>query len=204
MKTVCIAALAMLASVIAFADSSRSSIPFKPWRINQVEGRVYLNGQLVQPSGGEFPTITGNSIISTEEGRIELQLAPGITLRLHETSAFRMITNIPSDTQVELLAGSAVVITDDRAKHSRLKMVCEDAVTFLSSGSYGFETHDYGLPRFDFTDCHFKVYRGSAEVQLLTVKFLLKAGQMTQLERGCGDHIGVNGTFDTNEPLENR
>ncbi len=125
----------------------------------------------------------------TEDGRAEVLLAPGVTLRLGESASFRMISNRPSDTRIEVLTGLAVVLTDEIAKDTKVTVVCEDAVTLSSSGAYRFDIQPLRGTGENF--CRFKVYEGAGEVQLATVKALVKIGHMMALNRRCGDMIPV-------------
>lgn len=155
-----------------------------------VEGSVYLDGKRVQPSADELPTVTEDSLVRTEEGRAEVLLAPGVTLRLAENGSIRMIANRAKDTRIEVLAGLAVVLADGIARDPKVTVICEDAVTLSSSGAYRFDNRRFEDIGENF--CLFKVYSGAAEVQLATLKVLLSMGHMMDLNRRCEDHIQVN------------
>jgi hypothetical protein len=195
--------LIALASVAAIRVSAQS---VKPGAFTRVEGSVYLDDQRVPPSVGELPKITENSLVRTEDGRADVLLSPGATLRLGEKSSFRMIANRPSDTRIELLTGSAVTLTDENARDTnpferrpagRVTVVCEDTVTLSNFGAYRFD--NFQPPRHaELNFCRFRVYRGIATVQLLTVTAVVVSGEMMVLNRPCGDHVQVN-QFDIGE-----
>jgi hypothetical protein len=194
-----VAFLALLTTLAGVAGYAQPEISRNPWEITHVEGRVYLNGQPVQQSVSEFPKITENSVISTEDGRAEIVLTPGVTLHLRDKGSLRMIANSPNHTHVELLTGSAVALTDHIAKETRVTVACEGVVTLSSSGEYRFDTH---VQRPGLNFCQFSVYKGSAQVQLETLKVVVKTGQTMWLNHRCGDHTPVN-ELDIKKPLSN-
>jgi ferric-dicitrate binding protein FerR (iron transport regulator) len=193
MKVNIFTVLAALASIAAFP---RPGAPSQPGEIKQVIGRAYLNGERLDPSALTFPNITENSLMRTEGGRVEVLLAPGVTLRLGEGSTLRVLTNQPNDTRIEVLGGSALVLTDQNAK---VTVVCEDIVALSTAGAYRFDNRRYEKINENF--CLFKVYRGTAEVQLSSVRASLGPGRMMDLNRECADHIPVN-KFDVDGELK--
>src|SRR5438445_214595 len=131
----------LIGSVVALAQPDN---PSKPAEITQMDGAVYLNGQRIQPSTCVFPKLVENSLIRTENGRADIQLVPGAVLRLGQKSSFRLVTNGPSDTRIELLTGSAVALTDatardtnpwDRRLAGKVTIMCEDTVTLSNFGA---------------------------------------------------------------------
>ncbi len=194
MKTVFFAFLVALGSA-----SAQSVNPSMPPEIRHVDGNVFLNDQRVQPSG-EFPKITEDALMRTEDGRAEVLLAPGVTLRLGEHGSVRMTANRPGDNRIEVLAGPAVVITDGMNRDAKLTVFCELEAALSSQGEYRFDNRHYRDINENF--CMFKVYRGAADVRLSTVKASLRPGRMMDLNRQCGDHIPIN-RFDTGEPRGN-
>lgn len=191
MKTV------FFAFLVAMGSVSAQSV--HPSEIRHVDGNVFLNDQRVQPSG-EFPKITENALIRTGDGRAEVLLAPGITLRIGEHGSFRMTANRPRDIRIEVLAGPAVVITDGMNRDAKLTVFCEAETALSSQGEYRFDNRHHRDINENF--CMLKVYRGAADVRLSTVKASLRPGRMMDLNRQCGDHIPIN-RFDAGEPQGN-
>jgi hypothetical protein len=98
-----------LAAIPAVAQPVVSA---KSGTIAYIEGNVFLDEQPVEVSVSHFPNIQEKSVVRTEEGRAEILLTPGVTLRLGEKGSLRMITNRLIDTRLELTGGSAVVVAD--------------------------------------------------------------------------------------------
>ena len=202
MKTASVAAFTVLTSLAAGGASAQPASSSSTAQIKHVEGIIDLDGRRVKPMDHGSAAISENATIHTSEGRVEVQLAPGATLRLGENGSLRMITNRPGETRLELLAGSANVLTDVLAQNSRITLVCEDEVTLSNSSAYRFETRDRGEG--DAT-CDFKVYKGTAQVKLSTIEFEVTLGHWMDLNRQCEDHVPVwkfdiYNIYDANNP----
>jgi len=149
-----VSALAGAASYVAFAQSVISA---KSGVVHYVEGRVFLNDQLVETKFGEFPDLKENQVLRTEEGRAEVLLTPGVFLRLGENASIRMVTNRLIDTRLELLSGEAVVEADELLK--------DNGVTMVSKG-YAVQLEKKGVYAFDSEPARLRVYDGEASVDL--------------------------------------
>jgi hypothetical protein len=89
--------------------SAWGSLPPQPGTINYVEGQASIGGQtLGEHSAGAVSVLAGQSL-STEAGRVEMLLTPGIFVRLDAHSALRMISPGLSNTVVQLQKGRALV-----------------------------------------------------------------------------------------------
>ena len=106
---------------------SQSVISAHSGVIHYLEGRVTVDGQIVQPKFAEFPDVKEDQKLSTEDGRAEVLLTPGVFLRLAENSSFRMISNRLPDTRVEIIDGSAVVEVAE--------LLPDNAITLLFRGT---------------------------------------------------------------------
>src|SRR5271169_1398187 len=91
--------------------------------VQYVEGRAYLNDQVVEPKFGQFPDIKENQEFRTAEGRAEVLLSPGVFLRLGENSSIKMVSSHLTDVRVEVLTGSAVIECDDVPKDNSIEAI---------------------------------------------------------------------------------
>ena len=146
----------VLAGTTCFVASAQSVISAKSGIIHYVEGRVFLNDQLIESKFGEFPDIKENQQVRTEQGRVEVLLTPGVFLRLGENSAIRMITNRLIDTRVDFLSGEALVEADEILKDNGITIVYKD---------YAVQLQKKGVYRFDSETAKLRVYDGEALVQ---------------------------------------
>jgi len=140
--------------------------------VQYVEGRAYLNDQVVEPKFGQFPDIKENQEFRTEEGRAEILLTPGVFLRLGENSSIRMLSNHLTNTRFEVLSGSAMIECSDVPKDNSIEAVYKgNAIRFDKQGLY----------RIDTEPARVKVYEGEAVVTDGSGSLTLKGGKASNL-----------------------
>jgi hypothetical protein len=136
--------------------------------VNFVEGDVKIADRPVKLNGAIFPDVKVGQTLSTQMGRAEVLLTPGVFLRLDNHASFRMISNRLSDTQVEILNGSALVEADEILKDNRILVKMGDAETLLlKTGLYHFNA-DAGQVR---------TFQGKAQVSDAAGSTELKGGR---------------------------
>jgi len=164
-----------LAGTTSFVASAQTVISAKSGIIHYVEGRVFLNDQLIESKFGEFPDVKENQQVRTEQGRVEILLTPGVFLRLGENSAIRMITNRLIDTRVDFLSGEALVEADEILKDNGITIVYKDyAVQLQKKGVYHFASEAPNL----------RVHEGDALVQLDGKMQEVKEGHALTMDGG--------------------
>jgi hypothetical protein len=90
----------------------------------------------------------------------------------------------------------------NRVLAAKVTVVCENAVTLSNFGAYTFNSQRVVLPTHgEHSYCRFRVYKGTANVQLLSVSAVVMSGETMNLNRACGDHIPVS-QFDIGDPDE--
>jgi hypothetical protein len=140
--------------------------------VQYVEGRAYLNDQLVEPKFGQFPDIKENQEFRTEEGRAEILLTPGVFVRLGENSAVRMLSTRLTDAKIEVLSGSAMIECNDVPKDNSIQAIYKgNAIRFEKQGLYRIESEPARL----------KVYEGEAVVTDSAGQLTLRRGKETSL-----------------------
>ncbi len=167
--------VAALAGATSIVVSAQSVISAKSGLIHYVEGRAYLNDQLIESKFGEFPDLKENQQLRTEEGRAEVLLTPGVFLRLGENSAIRMVTNRLIDTRLELLSGSALVEADELLKDNGVTIVYKD---------YAIQIQKKGVYRFDSDPAQLRVYDGMALADLNGKTQEVKEGRLLSMDSG--------------------
>jgi hypothetical protein len=146
--------LAIVPALAVLADG-QSVISTHAGVIHFFEGAVYLGDQPLESHLGKFPTLPQGGELSTEKGRAEVLLTPGVFLRIGEQTKIRMIANQLSDTRVELLSGSAVVDSAEPASGTSVKLLYKNwSAHFLEQGVY----------RINSDPPHIWVLHGKAEV----------------------------------------
>jgi len=161
-----------LAAIPAVAQPVVSA---KSGTIAYIEGNVFLDEQPVEVSVSHFPNIQEKSVVRTEEGRAEILLTPGVTLRLGEKGSLRMITNRLIDTRLELTGGSAVVVADSIQPDNNVTIACKEAVITISK---------VGVYRFDAEPARVKVFKGTATVAVGGQNIQVASGKMLSLDGG--------------------
>jgi len=173
MKPIGIALLAIALLVLtATPGMAQYVVAAKSGTVNLTEGQVQLDGHTVESSLTQYPSIKEGSVLRTENGRAEVLLTPGVTLRLGEESSFKMITNRLIDTRLELLGGEAVVEADEIDKDTSVTIVVNGAAVSLPKA---------GIYRFSFAPSQLKVYKGEAAVLAGSETKLVGAGRMCAL-----------------------
>jgi hypothetical protein len=173
MKSLYLAALTgALLAAFTLPVAAQSVISAKSGLLSYFEGQVMLNDQPVEFSTTHFADVKENSIVSTADGRAEVLLTPGVTLRMGENSSLRMITNRLVDTRVELLTGSAVVEADMIAKDTNVTVVVGQGSVALPKA---------GLYRFDASPAQIKVFKGDAEVEIAGQTKLVSTAHLLSL-----------------------
>ena len=165
-----------LGSVVVLAQpgTSRDRV------IVHVEGTVILDGLRLEPSAAPLPFYS-NSMVHTENGRVEFILASGDALFLGKNSSVRMSENGALNfSRFEMLTGSAVVIT----RGSGPAVVCEEEMKLSHAGIFRFDVHQAAGERF----CGVRVYKGAAAAQMPSFIMVLTNGEAASLNRLCGDH----------------
>jgi hypothetical protein len=105
--------------------------------IHFFEGSVYLGDQPLEPHPGKFQLLAEGDELRTAQGQAEVLLTPGVVLRIGEKSAIRMVANGLADTRVELLAGSAIVDSDEPAANASVTLIYKSwKVHILKKGAY--------------------------------------------------------------------
>jgi hypothetical protein len=173
----------------AAAAFAQDVVSARAGMIQYIEGAVELNGKPVtMPSRermfSQFPEVKKGSTLSTAEGRAEILLSPGVTLRLGEDAKLTMIDSDLADTKVEIKEGMAVVEILEMLKDNVVTVTVGDAaIQFRKPGTY--KIHASEKPEL-------LVYEGSAEVTIAGQTKHVKKGNAVSLE-----NVTLARKFDT-------
>lgn len=166
MRTLSVVALVLSTGLAA---SAQSVISAHSGVLHVSEGAVFLDGKEVNQKYGTFPDIKENAKLTTESGRAEVLLTPGVFLRIADSSGIRMVTNRLIDTRVELISGKAIVEADSPMKDTAVTIVYKDFQVHVRKASvFEMETSPEQL----------KVYHGEAEVEGNGQTMVVRAGHL--------------------------
>jgi len=182
--------IALLGMAIAAAPlfGDQAARQARPGAVNYVEGNAFLDGrQLNSQSVGNAEMSAGQEL-TTEQGKAEILLTPGVFLRMGENGAVKMISPELTPTRVEVLRGSAALEVDELHKENNLQVTTAGVTTRVSkTGYYQFNADQPSV----------KVFKGEAEVDQGDGRFEKVKGshQMALVE---GAH-GKSEKFDSDD-----
>jgi len=161
-------AVVLVAMLAVPAAWGQAVISARSGMVNYVEGGVHIAGSPVKLDGAIFPEVKIGQTLSTEAGHAEILLTPGVFLRLDRNSSFRMVANKLSDTQVEILTGSALVEVDEILKDNHIAVKMGDSSTVLTKN---------GLYHFNADAGQIRAFDGKAQVSAASNSTELKGGR---------------------------
>lgn len=129
----------VLAAAACLAGSlmAQDVVTAKAGLVHYLEGDLTLDGAMLSTKPGKFAELKKGSVLKTMEGRVEVLLAPGSSVRLSENSALKMISTSLEDTRFAITAGSAVIEVGDLDKFMSIVATVGDAeVTLRKKGVY--------------------------------------------------------------------
>jgi hypothetical protein len=137
----------------AWCDTTHSG---RPGAINYVEGQATIGTQkLSQVSIGSVELAKGQ-ILTTQAGKVEILLTPGIFLRVADNSSLKMVSPDLANIVVELDKGRAIIETIDIHKANSIRLEQSGATaTVLKKGLYDFDADDNQI----------RVFSGEADVR---------------------------------------
>ena len=127
-----------------------------PGTVNYIEGAVYLNGQQLNAKDAGHATVEPGQEISTDRGKAEVLLTPGVFLRLDDNSTAKMVSPDLALTQVALEKGRAGVEVDEIHDQNDLQVIDAGVTTRLNKRGYY---------EFDANHPEAMVFKGEAHVQ---------------------------------------
>jgi hypothetical protein len=146
---------ALLAGSPLFGDQARQTV--QPGAVNYVEGNVQLDGTQLNSQSVGNAAMNAGQVLSTEQGKAEVLLTPGVFLRLGENSEVKMISPDITPTQIEVARGHAALEVDELHKENALEVTTGGVDTRIAkTGFYEFNADQPSL----------MVYKGEAQVDM--------------------------------------
>jgi hypothetical protein len=133
-----------------------AATPALPGTLNYVEGQASVGTEaLNNKSIGSVDLQTGQTL-TTETGKAEVLLTPGVFFRLGDDSAATMVSPSLTNTEMALNQGTAMVEVAEISKYNLLQVQEDGATTQLLKT---------GLYAFDASNGEVRVFKGEALVQ---------------------------------------
>lgn len=131
------------------------SIPPRPGTINYVEGQASIGGQVLGEHSAGTARVEAGQSVSTEAGRVEMLLAPGMFLRLNAQSSVQMIDPGLANTVVQLQKGRVLVEVAEIHPENNIR---------INQGGVSTQLLKPGLYDFDADRGRILVFDGKASV----------------------------------------
>jgi hypothetical protein len=135
---------------------AKAAIPAAPGVVNYIEGAASIDGRPITSKDIGQAEVKQNQVLATGQGKVEMLLTPGVTLRMGANSQIRMVSPNLTDTRVELLSGNAMIETSDLHKENNIRILINGVTTTLDKN---------GLYDFDANPARVRVYDGKVSVQ---------------------------------------
>ena len=165
----------LLGGVLALpvrADDSNNPERAVPGTLNYVEGSVAIGSQALNAKSIGSAQLQDGQSLTTQKGKAEILLTPGVFLRVGDNSSVKMISSSLTDTQVQVDRGHAMVEVAEIHPQNLLRVTADgETAELLKTGLYDFDLNAQQLRVFDgkaeieYGDGHFDV-KGSHEVPL--------------------------------------
>lgn len=145
-----------MAILTAATAAAQMVISAESGLVYHTEGRTFLNDRLLYQKFGRYPQMNEGDVFRTGRGRAEVLLNPDAFLRLGPRTSIRMVSDLLTDSRVELLSGRVVLEAEELHKETPVTLTYGDTtITFRKRGVYHLDTEPAGL----------RVYSGEAVVE---------------------------------------
>jgi len=159
--------LAALLSAPAWASNIASSNSAVPGTLNYVEGQAYFDDQPLDHNSIGKTTLEVGQSLSTDRGKAEILLTPGVFLRVGDNSSVNMVAAGLEETELRVDKGHAIVEVDQIYPQNELRVTVGQATArILKPGLYDFDLQQNEL----------RVFDGEAMVQEGDRQIKIKAG----------------------------
>ncbi len=149
MKAIASFFLAAILSAPAWAidTSAKSALP---GTLNYVEGKASMGDQTLDSKSIGSTELQPGQLLTTEVGKAEILLTPGVFMRVGENSSVKMISPSITNTVVELEKGHAMVEVAEIHPENDIRVTEGDTTArLLKTGLYDFDLNQEQLRVFD-------------------------------------------------------
>jgi hypothetical protein len=111
-----------LATISSLGVWANEAHPARPGSINYVEGKASIGTQDLGPNSLGSVELAKGQALTTESGKVEILLTPGVFLRVADNSSVRMVSPGLADTAVAIEKGRAAVEVLDIRNENDLRI----------------------------------------------------------------------------------
>ncbi|MGA9967808.1 MAG: FecR domain-containing protein [Terriglobales bacterium] len=162
---------AILSAPAWAADTSAKSA--LPGTLNYVEGKVSMGDQTLDSKSIGSAELQPGQLLTTEDGKAEILLTPGVFLRVGANSSVKMVSPSITNTELGLEKGHAMVEVAEIHPENDIRITQGDTTTrLLKTGLYDFNMNQEEL----------RVFDGKASVEESGKRFDVKGGRELSLD----------------------
>ena len=166
--------LSLVFSVSLWGDTHGANAAL-PGTLNYVEGQASIGAETLNSKSIGSAELQKGQTLSTDDGKAEILLTPGVFLRLDAHSSVAMISPNLTDTQVEIRQGRAMIEVAQLYKENDIRILENSTITQLEKP---------GLYDFDAGQNQIRVFDGKALVRDGDRTVTLKGGREVSLDSG--------------------
>jgi FecR protein len=146
-------ALAFLLAAVLSAPAWASGTNTReavPGTINYVEGKVAIGTQSLDSKSIGTAELQAGQSLTTQAGKAEILLTPGVFLRVGDNSSVEMISPSLTDTEIGLNQGHAMIEVAELHPQNDIRIATAGKTTeLLKTGLYDFDLNQQQLRVFD-------------------------------------------------------
>jgi hypothetical protein len=162
------AAVCLFACTGAFGESETAN----PGTINYIEGQASIGTQALEVQSAGSTLLQPGQSLSTEKGKVEILLTPGVFLRVGEQSSVEMVSPELTNTEVRVVKGDATVEVAEIHPENDLRVDIDNLTAHLLK---------VGFYEFDAAHGMIRVFDGKLTVRANDRRIKLKAGRELEL-----------------------
>jgi hypothetical protein len=174
--------LALLLSLPAWGDTTTDRHTAIPGTLNYIEGQATIGDEALNAKSVGSADVQDGQSLTTDKGKAEILLTPGVYLRLGDNSSATMVSNSITNTQVALNQGEAMLEVDEIYPQNNIVISQDGARTrVLKTGLYDFDEMNHTVRVFDgkadvYAGDHNITVKGGHELALATTGKLKAKG----------------------------
>src|SRR5579864_3064609 len=132
-----VAGFGLVTMISLGAWAAQNAHPARPGSINYVEGNASIGTQALGPNSAGSVELEKDRILTTEAGKVEILLTPGVFLRVADYSSVRMVSPGLAYTAVAIEKGRAAVEVVDIHNENDIRISLNDiSAKMMNKGLY--------------------------------------------------------------------
>lgn len=164
-------ATVFLAGILS-APAWGNTNPARPGTLNYIEGQAAIGGQALTPSSVGSTELQAGQSLTTQHGKAEMLLTPGVFVRLGDNSSVQLVSPGLANTELRVERGRAMVEVAEIYRANDLR---------VDQGGASIQITKRGLYDFDAERNQVRVFDGKAVVEEDGRKVDLKGGHALSL-----------------------